>query len=346
MNSQFDYESADLIGEVKYGLRAVPLIRSAIFQLGNALSQNRSQHGFLLLVDSHVSRKRISEEWRLTQSIINPGIANRIKFYLKEGNKIYGWPENPDKRILEHLSRAMRDESPEVGLRLPKTDYFSVILKTLLLNWMGHSSQNPEFMSKKRLGELAGCSYPTVISSLNRLKNHLTHSSNTGIGLRRFPHEQWHSMILGAGKIRATQRFVDRSGQPRRPSFLLERLANMQLGHIGVGGVPGALAVYPDLNITGSPRLDICIHAPGKVADIAFVKKLDPALELTKDQMEPAQVVIHFVRSEYNNFEQYLPDIKRASWVECMLDLHEMHLGEQADEWLQQWIREKESGHE
>jgi len=346
MNSQFDYESANLIGEVKYRLRAVPLIRSAIFQLSDALSQNGKQQGFLLLVNSSVSRKRINEEWLLIQSIINPDIANRIKIYLKEGEKVYGWPENPDKGILEHLSRAMKDESPEVGLRLPQTDYFSVILKILLLNWLGHSSQKSEIMTMKRLGELAGCSYPTVASSLDRLKNYLTHSSNEGLQLRRFPHEQWHSMILGASKIRATQRFVDRSGQPRRPSFLLERLANMQLDHIGVGGIPAALAVYPDLNITGSPRLDICIHAPGKVADIAFIKQLDPALELTKDQMEPAQVNLHFVRSEYSHFEQYLPGIKRASWVECMLDLHEMRLGEQADDWLQKWIRDKESGHE
>jgi hypothetical protein len=346
MNTHFDYESANLIGEVKYGLRAVPLIRSAIFQLGDALSKNANQQGFLLLVDSYVSRKRINEEWILIEKIINPDIARRIKIYLKNGEKVHGWPENPDEATLTHLLRAMRDESSEVGLRLPKTDYFSVILKILLLNWLGHTSQKPEIMTMKRLGELAGCSYPTVASSLDRLKNYTKHSYNEGIQLRRFPNEEWHSMILDANKIRATQRFVDRSGQPRRPGFLLERLAKMQLDHIGVGGIPGALAVYPDLNITGSPRLDICIHAPGKVADIEFVKKLDPALEPTKDQMEPAQVVLHFVRSEYSCFEQHLRGIKRASWVECMLDLHEMRLGAQADEWLHQWIREKESGYE
>ena len=120
----------------------------------------------------------------------------------------------------------------------------------------------------------------------------------------------------------------------------------MHLDHIGIGGVPGALAVYPDLNITGSPRLDICVHAPGKIADIEFVKKLDPALEPADNQMEPAQVVIHFVRSDYSYFEQHMPGISRASWVECMLDLHEMRLSAQADEWLKQWIREKASRNE
>ena len=128
--------------------------------------------------------------------------------------------------------------------------------------------------------------------------------------------------------------------------FYLDRLANMHLAHIGVGGVSGALAIYPDLNITGSPRLDVCVHAPGRIADIEFVKKLDPALESTDNPMEPAQLVLHFVRSAHSYFEQYLPGIKSASWVECMLDLHEMRLSAQADEWLNQWIRETTSHNE
>ena len=341
MNSHFDYESDKLIGEVKYGLRAVPLIRSAILQLADALSKNVTQQGFLLLVDSYISKKRINEEWTLIQRTINPDIAERLGIYLKQGKVVHGWPEDPDEEVSAHLQRAVKSVSSEAGVRLPKADYFSVILKILLLNWLGPASQKPEVMTMKRLGELAGCSYPTVAVSIDRLEGFLKHSYSEGVQLRRFPNEAWHSMILGADKIRATQRLVDRSGQPRQLKFLLDRLQKMHLDHIGIGGVPGALAVYPDLNITGSPRLDICVHAPGKIADIEFVKKLDPALEPTDNQMEPAQVVLHFVRSDYSYFEQHLPGINRASWVECMLDLHEMRLSAQADEWLNQWIREK-----
>lgn len=346
MNSHFDYESADLIGEVKYGLRAVPLIHSAILQLADALSKNVTQQGFLLLVDSYISKKRINEEWTLIQRTINPDIAERLGIYLKQGKIVHGWPSDPDEEVSAHLQSAVKSASSEAGVRLPKADYFSVILKILLLNWLGPASQKPEVMTMKRLGELAGCSYPTVAVSIDSLEGFLKHSYSEGVQLRRFPNEAWHSMILGADKIRATQRLVDRSGQPRQLKFLLDRLQKMHLDHIGIGGVPGALAVYPDLNITGSPRLDICVHAPGKIADIEFVKKLDPALEPTDNQMEPAQVVLHFVRSDYSYFEQHLPGINRASWVECMLDLHEMRLSAQADEWLNQWIREKASRNE
>lgn len=343
MSSRFDYESANLIGEVKYGLRAVPIIHSAILKLADALSNDADRQGFLLLIDSYVSKRRVNEEWLLIQRIINPSITKRLNIFLKQGKRVHGWPEEPNEEMSAHLTRAVKDESAEIGTRLPKAGYFSVIFKILLLDWLGHSSQKPEVMTMKRLGELAGCSYPTVASATDRLRAYLQHSRSKGIRLRRFPGEEWHSMILGADKIRATKRLVDRSGQPRRPNFLLERLANMRLDHVAVGGVPGALATYPDLNITGNPRLDLCIHAPGKIANIEFVKMLDPALEPTNDQLEPAQVVLHFVRSDHSYFEQGLPGIQRASWVECMLDLHEMRLGAQADEWLYQWIREKES---
>lgn len=346
MSSHLDYESDNLIGEVKYGLRAVPLIRSAILQLADALSKNVAHRGFLLLVDSHISKERIDEEWTLIQRTINPDIAERLGIYLQQGEMVRGWPADPDEELSAHLQRAVKSESTQAGIRLPKTDNFSVILKILLLNWLGPTSRKPEVLTMKRLGELAGCSYPTVASSINRLEGFLEQTYSEGIKLRRFPNDEWHAMILGADKIRATQRFVDRSGQPRRPQFLLDRLAEMHLDHVGVGGVPGALAVYPDLNITGSPRLDICVHAPGKVADIAFVKKLDPALEPADNPMEPAQVVIHFVRSDHSYFEQHLPGINRASWVECMLDLHEMRLNAQADEWLHQWVKKKASRNE
>ena len=344
MSGRFDYESMNLIGEVKYGLRAVPIIRSAILKLADALSSNADQHGFLLLIDSYISKKRITEEWLLIQRTINPVITKRLSVFLKQGERVQGWPGDPDEEMSAHLTRAVKNESADIGTRLPKAGYFSVIFKILLLNWLGHSSQKSEVMTMKRLGELAGCSYPTVALAIDRLRAYLQHSHSKGIQLRRFPSEEWHSMILGADKIRATQRLVDRSGQPRRPKYLLERLAKMQLDYVAVGGVPGALAAYPDLNITGNPRLDLCIHAPGKIADVEFVKNLDPALEPTKNQLEPAQVVLHFVRSDHSHFERDLQGIQRASWVECMLDLHEMRLGAQADEWLYQWIREKESG--
>ena len=343
MSNRFDYKSKSLIGEVKYGLRAVPIIRSSIIRLADALSKDPDQQGFLLLIDSYVSKKRINEEWSLIQRIMDPAITKRLKIFLKHGKSIDGWPEEPDEEMSAHLTRAVKDESSETGIILPKAGYFSVIFKILLLDWLGHSSQKSEVMTMKRLGELAGCSYPTVALATDRLKAYLQYSRSKGIQLRRFPNEEWHSMILGANKIRATQRLVDRSGQSRRPKFLLERLAKMQLDHVSVGGVPGALAVYPDLNITGNPRLDLCIHAPGKTANMEFVKKLDPALEPANDQLEPAQVVLHFVRSKHSFFEQGLRGIQRASWVECMLDLHEMRLGAQADEWLFQWIREKEN---
>ncbi len=344
MNSQLDYESDWLIGEVKFGSRAVSPIRSSILQLANKLSKERKKKGFLLLIDSHISEKRINEEWTLIQRTINPDISARIHIYVKNGESVKGWPEDPDDEISAHLKKAANEELAAKGTKLPKIEYFSVILQILLLNWTGYPSLESKKLTMRRLGKLAGCSYPTVASAIDRLRIYIHQTYSDGIQLKRFPFEEWHSMILGADRIRATMRFVDRSGQPRRQSYLMEQLARMQLGQVGIGGVSGAVRYFPDLDITGDPRLDLSIHAPGKVANIDFINQLDPALEQAEDPMEPAQVVLHFVRSDCSFFGNDSRGIRAASWVECMLDLHEMRLGTQAEEWLNKWIIERRLG--
>ena len=176
MRNRFDYESMNLIGEVKYGLRAVPIIRSSIIRLADALSNDPDQQGFLLLIDSYVSKRRINEEWLLIQRIMDPAITKRLKIFLKHGESVDGWPEEPDEGMSAHLTRAVKDESPETSTMLPKGGYFSVIFKILLLDWLGHSSQKPEVMTMKRLGELAGCSYPTVALATDKGKREVTWS--------------------------------------------------------------------------------------------------------------------------------------------------------------------------
>jgi hypothetical protein len=343
MKKQFDYETANLIGEVKYDLRAISPIRSSIFQLANELANGAAEQGFVLLVDSSISRARINEEWSMVQNTLHPDIAARLHIFLNKGDRFWGWPNDPGEEMSAHLIKAVKQDLAATSTKLPQADYFSVILKILLLDYLGPSSRKPEKLTMKRMGELAGCSYPTVSSSLDRLQPYLMRSYSHGIRLKRFPFEEWHSMILSADKVRATMRFVDKSGQRRRPSQLLERLTEMQLEQVGVGGVFGAMEFYPDLDITGDPRIYLSIHAPGNSTNIDFVQKIDPALVPIKDPTETGQLVLHFVRSDRSFFSHGSGGIRTASWVECMLDLHEMRSGTQADQWLNAWLNEKES---
>ena len=127
-------------------------------------------------------------------------------------------------------------------------------------------------------------------------------------------------------------RFADRSGQPRSASSLAERLRELRPRGAAVGGVLGARHHHPGLDLAGLPRLDVSVHCPGRSADVSFVRRLDPALEVTSDPTEPARLVVHFVRHEESLFEIPAHGLPWADPVECLMDLHEARLEPQAAE--------------
>jgi hypothetical protein len=70
-----------------------------------------------------------------------------------------------------------------------------------------------------------------------------------------------------------------------------------------------------------------------------IVDQLDPALEVTKDRLEPTTLVIHAIRREVSFFEVRPQGINIADPVECLLDLHEMRLEPQAREFVRSFGR-------
>jgi hypothetical protein len=99
---------------------------------------------------------------------------------------------------------------------------------------------------------------------------------------------------------------------------------------VGVAGVHGALQHDPELDLVGLPRLDLSVHSPGNVVDLGFVRRVDPALQPAIDADEPAQLVLHFVRSADPLFSEPDQGVRTADPVECLLDLFEMRLEPQA----------------
>jgi hypothetical protein len=103
---------------------------------------------------------------------------------------------------------------------------------------------------------------------------------------------------------------------------------------LAVGGVWGAKHYHPDLDLVGSPRLDISLHCPAKGVDLSFVERLDPALEKTTRRDESAALAVHIVRRAVSFFHPGEGGIVWADPVECLLDLHEARLESQAREFL------------
>jgi hypothetical protein len=252
-----------------------------------------------------------------------------LRFVIAMHGQYTGLPDIGDKTVEQHIRNLIRTE-PEIGTRLPRADYFFVVLKILLIQRL--LKRGP--VTTLWLTKTAGCTYPTVFTALGRLGRAITRLPDRRVELSRFPKEAWLELLAVSKRVRETVMFRDQSGRPRTPDDLVRRLQAMDRHDVAVGGTLGARHWYPALDVHGNPRLDLSIHCPGKRLDLSFVEGLDAALTRVEDPVEPVAVTIHVVRRSVPMFE---PGPKCMSWadpVECLLDLHEMRLESQALELL------------
>lgn len=336
---RFDYAKDNVVGVVKSRLRALAPLHSTFLEIAAHLAVHENALGFVLIVDSAVSEARLQQEWQTIVLTVRQDIVQRMALFKHEKKTYLGWPQGREPQLRVHLDAALNALPVTRSAQLPRPDYFSIILKILIQHWLTGTPSIP--LTAKLIGQLAGCSFPTVKSALDRL-NHLLHKApGGGIELKRFPAPEWQALILDADRVRATKRYQDRSGRPRSPAFLIERLAGLHRENVAVGGVTAALDFYPELDLVGSPRLDLCIHVPGKYADLSFIEELDPALQESSDPEAPVYLALHFVRSKESYFSDIAHGLKRAGLVECMLDLHEMRFSDQANDWMDALLKQR-----
>jgi hypothetical protein len=213
---------------------------------------------------------------------------------------------------------------------LPSPDFPFIILKLLVYAWL----TNRGGLTARWLADAAGCSYPTVVSATKRIGRVVSRRKDRRLELEGFPRQEWARLLMVADEARSTMRFADRSGEPRSASSLGERLTETRPRHVAIGGVLGARHYQPEIDLVGLPRLDVCVHCPGRSADVSFVRRLDPALEATSDPTEPARLVFHFVRHRQPLFEPSSHGLPWADPPECLMDLHEARLETPAAEFV------------
>jgi hypothetical protein len=182
--------------------------------------------------------------------------------------------------------------------------------------------------------QTVGCSYPTVASVLRRLGNSVRRFSDRRIQLWGFPSEEWRRVVANLDRVHPTLHYADRSGQRRSSESLLRRALGLDRGDIAVGGVLAARHYYPELDLRGTPRLDITLHSPDGSADLSFVEQLDPALERTDKEDEPAALAVHVLRRAASFFEPGGDGLPWADPVESLLGMHDARLELQAREFL------------
>ena len=307
--------------------RAARTIRAELLAIAGAAAKVPQRTAILRLVHPHLSEHRIEEEWQLARSVLRPAVLSRISLQVEfEGDRLRTFGGQPG------LPPAPREPHPRPAglISLPPRDVAFAVEKLLVWAWL--TGAGP--LTRKRVEDMVGCSYPTVAAVVKRLGGAVRRHRDRRIELDHLPREEWARLFARSSEARCTMRFADRSGEPGSAVALQRRLAQVAPVGVALGGVAGARHHRPEIDIVGLPRLDLSVHAPGKDADIGFVRRLDPALQPVQDAREPALLVLHFNRHRDALFGPGPGGVPVADPVECLLDLHECGLEAQALEFL------------
>jgi hypothetical protein len=326
-----DVEVGNTLIEVKPGLRAVRNLRTGLMDLAYRLVQRTAQHrALLVLTDPEITQDRLEREWRAAQETLRPEVMERLNLVVFKDGQFHGLPQDSDPKIRPHLERIVLEQLERGGSPLARGETYYELLEILIHQWL--LDKGP--MTADWLAKTAGCNYRTVASALRRLGGAIKRHSDRRIELAYFPQEEFARLLAVSDRFRATTRFTDRSGQPRSPEAHLRRLEKLNVTDIAIGGVIGARHYDADLDLVGTPRLDLSLHCPGKQMNLSFIEKLDPALKRVDDPHQPANVVIHAVRHANPLFQPRDGGLRWADPVECLIDLHEGHLDAQAADFL------------
>ena len=291
------------ITKTRTGISNVRDLRADLLTAAYSYLENKTDTT-LVLQDCKLSTKRLSDEQRLFAMLV------------------------PD--AARHISIDVDSKSQMVQSKRTSGVGRYNVQNILLLNWLDGLGRQ----TIKSISEASGTSYPTTAAAIKIFADQdlLNVAKDRSVSLKYFPNEQWRKWIASGFEHRKSARFIDRSGQPRPPSSLIKRLQKLGRDDIAISGIEGARFHYPDLDLSGSFRLDLVLNGNHR-ADLAFVPKIDPALERSDNQFHKADLVIHFLDRPKTHFVRN-GELLIADPLECLADMYDMRLDQQADEML------------
>jgi hypothetical protein len=326
-----DAEVGHRLIEVKIKAAGARGVRMGVMQLAYAVAKRPGAEGVLVLSDPAITDERLHEEWARAATVLRSEVMNRLVLCTEKDGRVRGLTRSIDRDLKGILLDVVEKERASAGPRINRADASFVVSKILLHHWLTKGG----FVSASWLGRTSGYTYPTVAKVIDDLGGLIERGPDRSFRLRWFPQEEFTRLVALSDRARATARYGDRSGQPRSPELHLQRLENLNLPGLAIGGVLGAKHYDPDLDLVGTPRLDISLHARNQQVDLDFIEKLDPALKRINDPLEPASVVVHTV---YHADSLFVPREDGLNWadpVECLLDLYDARLDIQAGQFLE-----------
>lgn len=322
--SKSDLDGDTAVIEVKDSLSAVRGMRDSFISLAVSLLEDQ-RRGYLLLLNPGLSHSFLQTELNKMKSALRPELAKRLFLVVAKDGNIMEVGSTIPTEDLGLLQRAVMAEKKH-GTELARPNKQDEVFLVMLHQWV--TGQGP--MTSRWLEETVNCNYRTVARAVERLGNAVQRQSDRSVSLKYFPEQEWGRLLADAQRTRSTMLYADASGQPHSPESLIRQLPGLNRPDVAVGGVLGTKQYFNDLDIVGTPRLDLCIHCPGNRIDLEFLPKLDPGLVRTRDTSQPAQLALHFVRRKEPLFENQSQGFFWADPVECLLELYHARLVQQA----------------
>lgn len=307
-------------------LRSARDLRSEILALATELVGSDAQ-GQLLVRTPLISPATVQRVWDGAMSALEPSIRRRMNVVIDRSPPLRGRP------------------TPTGGwgiMQLDRPNFRYEVLRQLV----GTSLGGGGLQSVGNVAEKIGASQPTVRAALAVFQQ-------AGLCRRWKAHYEVDAKDVSVeymaqlGALPQTPRFRFAQGTyPRPPAELVSR-AMLLLGPEGppawapfaLSGNPVALANVPEVDLLGTPRLDLAAYAPKEARSMDVreaLRLLDPRLEPEANVLAPAPVVVTLVRAKPRTNQHAVDEqVRCVAPTDVLLALLEVGLREQAYQYAQ-----------
>lgn len=327
-----DAVAGPLIFEYKPQIRDLRMLQAGVMGLAQVLQEEANRKAILIIENTRISDQRMDAEWNSYLNLLNPSIVERLSIAIFEEEEliqVHGHLNQEERQILEEVRSKLSSKLP---LRKQRSrDSYLDLSRVMLIKWFRGTGP----LKVNQLCQLTGFSYPTVAAGLEKMERYLKRHSDRSVELKEFPGEIWQKLLADNEAVRAPIALA--AQKPRPVEVLLENLEGYSAVEVGYGGIIGARYYLPGIDLVGIHRLDLTLRNIREDRIERLIRRLDPALKPVKTG-QPPQVVIHRLFRQRTLFQEN-PRGKVADEVECLLDLHEARLEQQAAELMEHFIR-------
>jgi DNA-binding MarR family transcriptional regulator len=338
-DQEFDLSSADhaTVIELKASMTGARDLNAALFRLASYAASNAGvQRAVLVARLPKLSASRAHDEWRRLTAMLRPSIMKKLALVALASDEDVILPAGDPE--LARLATAAREAARGTESRAahhawaPWSSRNYEVWKVLLGAWL--RSEAP--VAIQELARRSGASHPTISAVLSRLEStgELERTRSRAARLTGLPRASLAEILLLGDRLRSTVHYHDGSGRPPDAKRLLDRITKKAPPDVAVGGVAAARFYTPSFDLHGLPRVQLTI-AQG--ASLEWLVQVDPALQRTPGLAGapiPLLMVHRLARPEPSFEHDPATHTTFADPAEVLLDLYELRLAEQADDFV------------